>query len=857
MMRLIVGLFLLLLGSGGAFAQTAPPTGCTTTTCTGAALPSGYLSVVGNQLQNSPGNNVRPACTVFRGLPTDSMAPIRNAGFNCVEIGWRDAYLAGGTSVATTFSDEFTSAPWDTHSTWQSGDAWGYGTSWAQAGLSEGPSWWGNAVVTPTAGTSGGGGGGTNPALVSQSGSMLNLALIANPGGLSGVGTCNGGTCGTIGALIQNQQVPGGNQQLYGYFEFSAAVQAAPGFLFHWDEEDYPINSSWTVEMDVDIWTNSDGSEHVSFTDPIHANTIYSTTAIDITKQNVYGVNWQSDFLTFYINGVQVAQAPNPGGDYQSQPGFAYFLTSDASYLGGTGHDPATLSALPAVASIDYYHVYPNKPTAATVPPGCNSLSQIAACVTSAQNAGLSVILSHLGNEVPAAGSACVGRQQNGLWFDSGGSSGNDDGCGDGHNWTYADFKANTVSLLKQFANNQTVIGYEFHNEPLVNGSFTGTGGGGGGTGAFSVSGGRIHAPDGSIFVPQGLNVLDDNMASTPPSLLLSLFPKLNFVRLAVGGDDCGYPCAQSNAAIESFVNAATALNIVVAIESHFTGQPAASSIDLPGEAAWYKALATDLKDNHFAWFMSGNELGSSGLTAEHQNVYDAVRGAGKTDPILLTSADGGPFSLGFTPDGPASAYTSMHNIVWDQHFYNWEWCDSACNNNTATNAQAQSAAASYITSAQSYTTSADGTIPAGFYETGYNDYVCTSNGDGGSCGTMQNVPGAFLGGNNSAGAAAWLAYFTPCCHTQTDHIDETNNTRTVFGDNTEPFITAGVASGGGGGGGSGNPPVNWGGGGDTDIRAACSDVGAAVNAVNAGVIEFCPGPLNNTATLLNGTARP
>jgi len=37
--------------------------------------------------------------------------------------------------------------------------------------------------------------------------------------------------------------------------------------------------------------------------------------------------------------------------------------------------------------------------------------------------------------------------------------------------------------------------------------------------------------------------------------------------------------------------------------------------------------------------------------------------------------------------------------------------------------------------------------------------------------------------------------------------------------------------------------------GGPTDIQAACGAVGAAVYAVNPGVIEFCPGPINNAGT--------
>jgi len=113
--------------------------------------------------------------------------------------------------------------------------------------------------------------------------------------------------------------------------------------------------------------------------------------------------------------------------------------------------------------------------TGATVNGICGTLAQIQTCAANAHTAGLAVVLSHQGNEIPAANSPCIGRQQNGLWFDSGGSSGNDDGCNDGGTITYATFKTNTVNLLTAFAGNSTVIGYELHHEPLVNGVYSGT----------------------------------------------------------------------------------------------------------------------------------------------------------------------------------------------------------------------------------------------------------------------------------------------------------------------------------------------------------------------------------------------
>ena len=116
---------------------------------------------------------------------------------------------------------------------------------------------------------------------------------------------------------------------------------------------------------------------------------------------------------------------------------------------------------------------------------GCNTLAQIDACVANAQANNLKVILSHRGNEFPASPTnACWSRQANGLPYDSGGDSGNDDGCGNGSNVTYVQFLQNTVSLLQRYAGNSTVIGYQVHHEPLVNGVFTGQPKTGGGTNA-------------------------------------------------------------------------------------------------------------------------------------------------------------------------------------------------------------------------------------------------------------------------------------------------------------------------------------------------------------------------------------
>ena len=343
-MRLIVLVFLLLL-SGGAFAQPIPSTGCTTTKCTGTALPLGYLTVAGNQLQSGPGNNVRLACAVYRGtgVVADFQA-IRAAGFNCVRLDWRDAYLS---------------------------------------------------AVSP--------------------------------------------------------------------------------------------------------------------------------------------------------------------------------------------------------------------------PAGCNSLTQIQSCVANAKTAGLAVIFNHLGNEIPVAGSACHLRQQNGLWFDSGSDSGGSDGCGDIGTVTAATFQTNTVNLLSAFNNNAAVIGYEFHNEPLISGTFTR-----GGTGSFSIKNGRIIDPNGKIWTGAGFGTGTTtgggtatnwageftNSAMQPAT---TWFPKLNFVRSLLAFSDV--EGGITHTAIDQYAQWAQANGIVLLI-GLFDYQCVLSNGQLTRFANWVGDLAAAYKNNPYIWFQTENRAG-------------------------------------------------------------------------------------------------------------------------------------------------------------------------------------------------------------------------------------------------------
>ena len=620
-LRLIV-LALVLLSCGGAFAQPVPPVGCTTTTCTGTALPLGYLTVAGNQLQSGPGNNVRLACVVYRGTGALSdFQAIRSAGFNCVLMDWLDAYL-----------------------------------------------------------------------------------------------------------------------------------------------------------------------------------------------------------------------------------------------------------------------------TAASPPAGCNTLSQIQSCVANAKTAGLPVIFSHLGNEIPAAGSACLYRQQNGLWFDSGTDSGGADGCSDTGTVTAATFQTNTVNLLGAFNGNSAVIGYEFHNEPMMAGTFTGSGGAGSGNG-FTANNGQIFDPNGVPWVARGVNfTIEDACGGTAPPCSLSnsqvplatlqrLYPRLNYVRVSnfLGGGvpGCAGACDPvTPSAISAWV--ATLTNVGIRVEfSDYEGNSGGTPCNT-NWTSWYTTYAafyapgssSGFGTSFVTWEGQNECYSGNGAIADWQNMntvyYNAVRSVAPNAQWTMGLAGGNMTSTYELSSGFLAPFS---NIIFDGHAYagNPSWC------NGCSQAATNTALAGFVSEFKAFSTNTEANIPFISGEFGDASSPGTSGIDPDGIKAVQAVYNIMSTGgatNTTNGGGSWIEYCgqpapSNCQNpAQGDQLTTGGVNAVVYNDasNYGSVVQSAIAAGPGSGPtpvGSGIPPINWGGGGPTDIRLACSTVGAAVNAVNPGVVEFCPGPINNTGTtLLNGTSK-
>jgi hypothetical protein len=300
-------------------------------------------------------------------------------------------------------------------------------------------------------------------------------------------------------------------------------------------------------------------------------------------------------------------------------------------------------------------------------------------------------------------------------------------------------------------------------------------------TGQFYVSNGQIISPNGQPFVARGINVLEGNTPSA--ATLQTDFPGINFVRLAL----YDYP---SPSVLSAYVNQLTSAGIVVELENHNNGSGNAGGSQgkiftgqaLTNESNWYASIASAFKNNPYVWFGTNNEpseIDASGnfnpaaLSSWQQATYNAIRGTGNNDLILVELNASSPSSAGqgYTP----SVYAAMTNIAWDIHYYGW-LSNYSTDQNTVTKTLN-----GIITTAQSLK-SANGTVPVatGEYGNSTNGQTIDPNGD--------QVINAVLsaGLNYGVGSAAW-AYTVGTG----DALVNSNGSLTAYGQQVAAVIAA------------------------------------------------------------------
>jgi len=195
-----------------------------------------------------------------------------------------------------------------------------------------------------------------------------------------------------------------------------------------------------------------------------------------------------------------------------------------------------------------------------------------------------------------------------------------------------------------------------------------------GATRLFQVKDGQVYDPAGKVFRARGIAV--NASAIGDANQILADFPGLNFVRLTVYD-------YQSPDTYAAFVKTMTSHGIVVEFEDHtssdgtngggargsaFTGQL------LTNELNWYSSVAKAYALNPYVWFGTNNEPPFEGISAWHQQTYDAIRNVGNLNPIMIDLPGAGyPYLQSLKDYGMDPAvYATMSNVLVDIHLYGW-----------------------------------------------------------------------------------------------------------------------------------------------------------------------------------------
>jgi len=193
----------------------------------------------------------------------------------------------------------------------------------------------------------------------------LNLGLVSTPTQYR----ANAGNNPYCGALLSSDRTI---TQLFGYWEITVAVDRLIGFGAEVAIENHHIG--WPPEIDlVHIFTDANGIQHQTFvvfegTFPNETRqewTQSTATGFDPSQTHTYGLLWKSDFLTFYVDRVQVWQIPT-SANYKTNPLYMYLVTFQHYYQFGDAATDAPVianpAALPVYARFDAIQIWNDLP---------------------------------------------------------------------------------------------------------------------------------------------------------------------------------------------------------------------------------------------------------------------------------------------------------------------------------------------------------------------------------------------------------------------------------------------------------------------------------------------------------------
>lgn len=274
--------------------------------------------------------------------------------------------------------------------------------------------------------------------------------------------------------------------------------------------------------------------------------------------------------------------------------------------------------------------------------------------------------------------------------------------------------------------------------------------------GLFTVTGGEIRAPNGSTWRGYGVAVSDTDATNFGAGLAATLrtdYPGINLVRLAVApqGTYPSYTWA-SPAALAPFVNAMTALGVVVVVENHDDNNAVYTGAALTAESAWYASQASYYLANSGVLYQTMNEPGIND-SPQMAATYAALRGTGYAGIVFVEAGEG---AAGESPPstyvGSLTPFASMVNVAWDLHCYNWQSSYSTSEASILADQDAR------ISAYQTVATSNPGsTMPVISLETGIstNGSAVDPGGEPGTTPPYVQVAATF-GNTNLTGASAW-----------------------------------------------------------------------------------------------------
>jgi hypothetical protein len=282
-------------------------------------------------------------------------------------------------------------------------------------------------------------------------------------------------------------------------------------------------------------------------------------------------------------------------------------------------------------------------------------------------------------------------------------------------------------------------------------------------SGAFHVAGGQIIGPDGKSWIARGIDLHSDNLAAAAAQLP-SQFSGVNLVRVASGDYESLPDPASMAAAVTSLTSRGTVVEFTDYGNSLGTGSGGGQGTIYTGsllavESNWYAAMASYYRNNPYVWFGTNNEpsliypgnsnavaTGPQSLSAWQKATYDAVRGTGNTNPVLLEpggdavgnyrGGDGIPMMAFQDP----SVVATMTNVIWDPHIYGFM-------DNYAMDDATNNALVSGVVAAVQAVPSADGVVPA----------IIGEYGPEGANGTQLVTAVIDAGANGQTGSAAWV----------------------------------------------------------------------------------------------------